>query len=117
MLTFKFARQRTGETEIWNILVPATGEELTARFGKPLRFDGSDAQFHEAGELFIVHGAKASEFILACHFELTEAERNALLGEITLLIGREVFSIGAEFEPRWVLHDEIEDFISAAASK
>ena len=117
MLTFKFARQRTGETEIWNILVPATGEELTARFGKPLRFDGSDAQFHEAGELFIVHGAKASEFILACHFELTEEERNALAAEITLLIGREVFRIGAEFEPRWVLHDQIEDFFAPRTNK
>lgn len=117
MLTFKFARQRTGETEIWNILVPATRNELTARFGEPLRFDTSDAKFHEAGELFVVHGETASEFILTCHFELAEEERNALVAEITLLIGREVFSIGAEFEPRWVLHDQIEDFVAARTNK
>ena len=117
MLTFKFARQRTGETEIWNILVPAAGKDLTARFGRPLRVDASAAKFHEAGELFVVHGETASEFILACHFELTEEERNALAAEITLLIGREVFRIGAEFEPRWVLHDQIEDFFAPRTNK
>jgi hypothetical protein len=109
MLTFKFRRNRTGETEIWGILVPAAGPELTARFGEPLRVDASDSRFHEAGELFVIHGKTSSEFILACHFELTEEERNALLSEITLLVGREVFCLGSEFEPRWVLHDEIED--------
>jgi len=117
MLAFKFRRQRSGETEIWSILVLTAGKELTARFGKPLRFDTSGEKFHEAGELFVVHGETASEFILTCHFELTEEERSALVGEITLLLGREVFSIGAEFEPRWVFHDEIEDFISPRATK
>lgn len=112
MITFKFMRQRAGETEIWSILIPASDDaNLVARFGKGVRVDVYEDYFHEAGELFVVHSERESEFILACHFELSENERNALLREVMLLTGREVFMTGSEFEPRWVLHDQVQAYV------
>lgn len=111
MITFKFMRRRTGDTEVWSILIPAANSgDLERRFGSSVRVDAYEDSFHEAGELFVVHSDSSSEFILSCHFDLTEEERNALLREITLLVGREVFSLGSEFEARWVLHDEVTSF-------
>ena len=108
MITFKFMRRRSGVTEMWEILVPA--HYADPRFGAAMRVDAYEDSFYEVGELVVTHSTDRSEFMLACHFDLTEAERFALVREVTLLVGREVFAIGAEFEPRWVLSDELQDF-------
>jgi hypothetical protein len=117
MITFKFMRRRTGDSEVWNILVPAANsDDLERRFGSSVRVDAYEDAFYEVGDLFVVHSRSSSEFILACHFDLAEDERNKLLREITLLVGREVFRLGSEFEARWVLHDEVTSFTTDRAA-
>lgn len=106
---FKFWRRRVGLTEIWIILIPeGATENLDRRFGDPVQIDDvEERRFHEVGQVFLAHDDERSEFLLACHLELTADERHEILKELRLLVGRPVFGFGSAFEKCWALHEEL----------